>query len=349
MAAPTIAVAVSDLNPTLQAFGVQGVTGIELLHGGFNANWRIKTPTGEYVLKRRPRSEAQRSIKEATVSNSVDMNIPTAQSVFTKEKSPHLVSGDWCFTLFKYITGRKYDNSSADLLRMARTLAEMHRATQKIDIGVASSIPDFAWTAMEWGPHHMEDSEKIGFMDSTILQAAKDHMRSAIDGIKAAESTGSLVKTFVHWDFHPGNVLFTDTDVYVFDLEFSHLDHRVADIANTIILLASLDTAKLDYTDAGSFIQPCAIDMEKFRSFMTEYSRVFPLTSEEAHALPDYLKLAWAGWVFYTFNRLESSRGMQINTNYFMDWVEKNRYAITDCVLNECSVPIVELRTEPLA
>ena len=349
MAAPTIDVAVNDLSPALQAFGVQEVTGIELLHGGFNANWRIRTPTGEYVLKRRPRSETQRSIKEAIVSNSVDMKIPTAQSVFTKEKLPQLVSGDWCFTLFKYITGRKYDNSSADLLRMVRALAEMHSATQKIDSGIASSIPDFAWTAMEWGLHHMGDSEKIGFMDPKILQAAKDHLQSAIDGIKAAESTGNLVKTFVHWDFHPGNVLFTDADVYVFDLEFSHLDHRVADIANTIILLASLDTAKLDYTDAGSFIQPCTIDMEKLRVFMTEYSKVFPLTSEEAHALPDYLKLAWAGWVFYTFNRLESSRGMQINTNCFMDWVEANRSAITDCVLNECSVPIVELRTEPLA
>ncbi len=319
-----VSVEEQQIKSVVKDFGITEVKRIELFHGGFNANWLITTSNGKFILKRRAEEEREKSIKEALLSNILSGKISTASVVMASSGSPEVTKKGWCYTLFEFVEGRKYDYSDADLSRLAATMARMHAATRNPDALTIENVPDFRWNAIDWSNSYVEKCKKGGLVNQNTIAKAKEILAKARRRVGKAERSSELERTMVHWDFHPGNVLIAGSKVYIFDLEFAHIDNRTADIANSIILLTALDMAKIRYDDAATFIQRCEIDLDKLYVFIKSYSGVYKLSAEEVFVLPAYLEIAWLGWVFYTFYKMPRSKAKESDSLYFAQWVEDN-------------------------
>ncbi|MBI4017686.1 MAG: phosphotransferase, partial [Candidatus Aenigmarchaeota archaeon] len=168
----------------------------------------------------------------------------------------------------------------------------------------------FTGNAVDWTYRWLPNEE------NEFSRLAREHLEHDRKELSEAQ----LPQQAIHWDFHGGNMKFSDK-VYVFDFEFAHRDARVMDVANTLVCLAAMKPGEIDYSNAESFIMQCELDFGKARAFVEGYGG---LSANELRILPEALDVAWLGWSLYTFANKKAAASTLKKALHFPVWVSDN-------------------------
>lgn len=297
----------------LPQFGINNVEKIDLIQGGFNKNWIVLAQKKKYILKRRPINEKEHSENECKSALLLIKNgILTAKPSYIDGRFC-VVQDSFAYSLFEYIQGEEFIDNKRNIELMAEAMAKVHKIKNSLNI-------HFEGDCIKWGKRWILN---YNYASKEILEII-NYYRNIEKNIERDK----LPKTIVHWDLHPGNVIFSGDKIYVFDLEFVHKDYRIADMANSLTLLAGIDLKRVNYGDALTFIQKCRLDFKKASWFIDAYHKINKISETEIENLPYFLQIAWLGWSFYT---LHKKRVFDVNFSdvlYFPRWVEENKYNI---------------------
>jgi Ser/Thr protein kinase RdoA (MazF antagonist) len=327
-----------SFNCSCLAFGFTDNPEADSLNGTFNVNWRITTSSGVYIMKRRQAIDESKSRSEVAMTDILrSIGIASPETFRTATGDTVYVDKSYCYSLFSFIDGREpAAHSYDDLALMGMALGELHRKTS------ASSIPEmgstFQWRVSDWAMEAMSESLRIipQECDKSLLSELNKKLLDSLAKIEENKLAFDLPQSFIHWDFHRGNVKFDlEGTTYIFDHEYTHIDDRIADVANSIILIAALDADSICYNDPASFIQECQVAEDVLRSFIRAYQREFPITDEEIGVLPAYLRVAWLGWVAYTFCSDIGTFSKLKEASFFPNWVERHEQWIQDIINDE--------------
>ena len=298
-----------SLDGILAKFGINNVEKFDLVHGGFNKNWIVSAQKKKYILKRRSINEKQNSEKECKIASLlIENGISTAMPISNKNENFCVEHGPFVYSLFEYIDGKKFNGSKRNIEMIAEAMARIHLIKNEMNI-------NFEGDCISWGKYW-------------ILSYASKYISEIINCYNNAERTirrSKFPKAIIHWDIHPGNVIYSGDNVYVFDLEFIHRDYRIVDISNSLTLLAGINLKKVNYGDAMTFIQKCKIDLKKASWFVKAYNKINKLSEIEIQNLPSFLQITWLGWSFYTLYKKKIVDTDLSDIIYLPKWVEENK------------------------
>lgn len=298
----------------------------------------ITSEQGKFLLKRRPKGKDDLyrvAFAHAIQAHLAETNFPLAPLVATcDEKNTILHLNNHIYELFEFVTGSRYDGTAEATTDTGRQLANFHRY-----------LTDFA---EKWKPL------RGSFHDSTIVRR---HLRTT-GAEKAARPSKKLQRIaeilmtlynassvrvselgfdswseqIVHGDWHPGNMLFSNSKLTaVLDFDSVKIASTVTDLANGMLQFSIVGARPnpadwLDYLDQAKLVQ-----------FLNGYREIIELSKNELNSLLDLmietmiaeaiLPVAATGF----FGNLSGADFLKMIQRK-AEWIDKNRKKLTQAI-----------------
>ncbi len=254
------------LHAVLGRFALGDAAMRDIRTGRVNKHWRIDAPAATYVLRRYNEHRSLDAIHyEHDVLRHLDARgWPVAVALPAPDSSDAVVEAEGRqYSLFSLLPGRPSPYASHRYARLkGRLLARLHEdlATWEapgqrdgfgrlweLDVYVASQcgVTTFNELLMAFGQQHPELARAIRSQKYAMLREL------------STLGYGELPAVPGHFDFHHDNLLFQRGELTgLLDLDLTHLDARVADIAQSISLdcLAPPAYNEIDPAAAGAFV-----------------------------------------------------------------------------------------------
>ncbi|NLS75719.1 MAG: phosphotransferase, partial [Chloroflexi bacterium] len=217
--------------------------------------------------------------------------------------------------------------SRQQLAAAARALGRFHRTTAPL------TLPG----CKPWAREH-----RIEAMRDTLAEALADLPDSperpdALAMLAAAEELSraplgswveSLPSAIIHGDYTPANVLFRGDSVGgIFDFDWVSRQPRVIDLGEALIFFAFTRRDPIDPDDIWSLVQGWAPDLDAARAFLAAYQAEWPLTREEARALPYFMRETWLGVRIRAMRKVPTEERLRILTQDGLPplrWLERS-------------------------
>lgn len=250
----------------------------------------ITSEQGKFLLKRRAKGKDDPyhvAFAHAIQTHLSESNFPLAPLVATcDENSTILQLDNRIYELFEFVTGSRYDGTAEATTDTGCQLANFHRY-----------LTDFA---KKWKP------PKGSFHDSTIVRrhlrttgaekAARPNKKLQIiaetlmtiyndSSVRVSElGFDSWPEQIVHGDWHPGNMLFSDSKLTaVLDFDSVKIAPTVTDLANGM----------LQFSIVGNRPNPADwpdyLDQAKLFQFLNGYRQVIELSENQLNSLLDLM------------------------------------------------------------
>ena len=255
---------------------------------------RITTRRGEYLLKRRAagRDDPFRvAFTHGLQLHLAQRGFPVARLIGTRgQNNSMLQHGGRTYELFEYVTGRRYDRSSAEAEQSGVTLGELHRlltdhrskyeapagtfhGLSEIDARLAKIPETVAAVDPECDQKALADT--CAFLGAAYREAAE---RASAAGYR------QWPPCILHGDWHPGNLIYRDKVVVsVLDFDSARLEPRMADLANAALQFSmKMGNAESPQT------WPDGLSTRLVKNLLRGYNQAAPrpVTFEERRALP---------------------------------------------------------------
>ncbi len=277
-------------------FGLGPPLTIKGLPGTRNLNFKVETPHGAWVLRRRfsgycepSRLEFDRRALEFLAGKGVPV-VPCL-------RSPHptlFPSEEGLWEVSPFIEGSPLaEGDPAHLHALAEALAHYHAAGA-----------DFPRRLEKLGPRGETDPKVLLSQADEILRtstgAESEIARYRDWVIQAAEALPDslffgLPHTLIHGDIQPANLLIREGRLVAFlDLDWCGWQARVYDLAYAFLFCCSTHPSPIEGGDIWSLTQPPIPRPELFADFLEAYREAgASLSREERAALPAQITLTW--------------------------------------------------------
>ena len=202
----------------------------------------IVSSMGEFLLKRRApgHDEYSRVVFAHSIQATLtEHRFPVAGLVSTTEGSTLVQHEGRIYELFRFITGKRFDKSNPAASEAGRVLAHFHSILLNphddpvVGDGTfhrSKQIPEVLGSLSSILSTHEKSTELEG-IDDTIAYIRQQYEISA-EKVQKLE-WNSLEPQIVHGDWHPGNMLYDDTEIIaVIDFDSLRFQPRVTDVAN---------------------------------------------------------------------------------------------------------------------
>ena len=255
---------------------------------------RITTRRGEYLLKRRAagRDDPFRvAFTHGLQLHLAQRGFPVARLIGTRgQNNSMLQHGGRTYELFEYVTGRRYDRSSAEAEQSGVTLGELHRlltdhrskyeapagtfhGLSEIDARLAKIPETVAAVDPECDQKALADT--CAFLGAAYREASE---RAGAAGYR------QWPPCILHGDWHPGNLIYRDKVVIsVLDFDSARMEPRMADVANAALQF-SMKMTKPDAPESW----PERLDVRRIRALLKGYDLAAskPVSADERQTLP---------------------------------------------------------------
>ena len=255
---------------------------LEEIPGGFgNSNFKLTTPTGEFLLKICDEKDpAELNMQIALLQHLQRHAYPTVYPVLTKDQRPLTQETFGSVMLYPFLNGLAPQSSPNTLAQLGTALARLHC------IPPLSELPRFAMGISQMTPFFQE----VGgtqFATHPFVES----LRAQLEQIEPALNT-SLPVGLLHGDLFLDNTLFAGDELLaILDFEEGCYDTLLIDIGMTLIGCCYTPDHELDVAVAKRFLEV--------------YNTARPLTTEEWGHLDHfihYAALSIAFWRFRQFN-----------------------------------------------
>ncbi len=251
----------------------------------------LRTLDGDFILKRCAPGQDdpdRLASRHRIVSMMEEHGCPIAGVVPSTDGETFIRRGSRLYELFRYVEGRRYRRNGPQAHASGYEMARMHDLLQDWDgplpegsgyheaSGVETALQRLPERLCPDDPHRRRGMTAI----CRSLAALFGEAHSNVDRL----GYGAAVRTIVHGDWHPGNVLF-DGDEIVAILDFDSIRHepRVLDVANGMLQF-TMQIGSADDIDRW----PDALDLFQLESMRRGYDAgtFEPLEPQEIAMLP---------------------------------------------------------------
>ncbi len=298
----------------------------------------ITSEQGKFLLKRRAKGKDNPyhvAFAHAIQTHLTESNFPLAPLVPTcDENSTILQVNNHIYELFEFVTGTRYDGTAEATTDTGRQLANFHRY-----------LTDFA---ERWKP------PKGSFHDSTVVRrhlrttgaekAARPNKKLQIiaetlmtlynaSSVRVSElGFDSWPEQIVHGDWHPGNMLFSESKLTaVLDFDSVKISPTITDLANGMLQFSIVG----DRPNPADW--PDYLDQAKLVQFLNGYREVIELDENKLNSLLDLmietmiaeaiLPVAATGF----FGNLSGTEFLKMIQRK-AEWLDKNRNKLTQAI-----------------
>ncbi len=298
----------------------------------------IISEQGKFLIKRR--SKGKEDLYRVAFAHSVQARLaekgfPVTTLIATSDENDTILQLDHhIYELFKFVSGERYDRSAEATIDTGRQLARFHEY-----------LSDFA---SEWKPL------RGSFHDSATVRshlkaigvgkddADKEGLYDTVDSLMSLYNKSSVqVNEFgfdlwdeqvVHGDWHPGNMLFSESKVNaVLDFDSVKLAVPVTDLANGMLQFSIVG----DRPNPARW--PDYLDQAKLIQFLNGYRKVIELDSDRLESLLDLmvetiiaeavLPIAATGF----FGNLSGAEFLGMICRK-AEWIDKNRKSLREAI-----------------
>lgn len=259
----------SEIQKICDAFEIGELVKIDGELGGlFNVNLKISTKTGQYVIRVHTGLSHRNHIDaEATLLKKLtERGIPALVPLYTITNDNFLLLHTRFVQITPFIQGISFGYSKEQVYQCGKLLRKFHDVLMEeedIPVPYWSNYPSHA--ILQEGMEKLKH-EQDHVHDSSLINDVL-YLHQKVMGYWLPNED-ELIKTIIHADWHPWNVLFDENSKikFVIDFDFLQKGERIHDVA--YFLWAIRDSE--NYKELG-------------RSFLNGYA---PLTSVEIEMLP---------------------------------------------------------------
>ena len=256
----------------------------------------IVSSMGEFLLKRRApgHDEYSRVVFAHSVQATLsEHRFPVAGLVSTTGGSTLVQHEGRIYELFRFITGKRFDKSNPAASEAGRVLAHFHSILLNphddpvVGDGTfhrSKHISEVLGSLSSILSTHEKSTELEG-IDDTIAYIRQQYEISA-EKVQKLE-WNSLTPQIVHGDWHPGNMLYDDTEIIaVIDFDSLRLQPRVTDVANGALQFSMRMGAAEKVESWGEGFRGHTI--QSFVQAYDQFSQI-PLLPSERAMIPDLM------------------------------------------------------------
>ncbi|QOJ17023.1 MAG: phosphotransferase [Phycisphaeraceae bacterium] len=257
---------------------------------------RIRTQTGEYLLKRRApgRDEPHRvAFSHRLQLHLAENSFPVARLIGTRDSNNSLVQHEGAvYEMFEYVRGEHFNGSNRATQYAGYALAHLHRLLG--GHALVSNPPDASYHAAPGLAGHVAavpravSTVDVKASEADLLRCCAYLREAYDDAVRRVESLGysRWPRVINHGDWHPGNLLFhPDRRVAaVIDFDSARLEPRMTDVANGALQFSM----RIGQNTEDPTTWPEALSAERIRAFVRGYDQgaATPLTDAEHQSLP---------------------------------------------------------------
>jgi Ser/Thr protein kinase RdoA (MazF antagonist) len=278
-------------------FGLPGVDAVTLLGGTASPKWRIDTPQGRFVIRRRPAEfagPAGTRFDHALLLRLAAAGLPVPRPCQCPVGSTTAHREGHVYELLAWVDGEPF--AEGDLHAIA---------------GVGVFLARFHQTLIGDVPPGKKSQLREDHPDLLTPYLADLYTRVAVPGVERqlnalaeqlqlvrdqldAELYLSLPRGVIHGDLHPGNVRFRGPDVSaVYDFDYLSVQALVRDVSDALMFFAARRDSPLDPNDIRSLTQPFTLDLDRCEQLLRSYISRRPLADCEWQALPWLIRSRW--------------------------------------------------------
>lgn len=246
---------VDEVRDVSHAFGLRRPIEAEPLGRGsrHSAKSRLRTPAGQYFLKRRAEGTAARlPFVHAFQWHLAAAGVPVAQLVPTLDGATVHRSGGGAYELFRWVEGGRWSSRVDESAEVGAAIGALLRASASFEVP-----PD-----APRGSFH-RPGPAVGTVDQVVEAALRADpgsdagaLRACVAALLDASSRahaeveriglGGAPAVCIHGDLHPGNVLFADGRLRaILDFDGARVDLRACEVANALVHFGSHPIAGL--------------------------------------------------------------------------------------------------------
>jgi len=304
----------------------------------------IVSSMGEFLLKRRApgHDEYSRVVFAHSVQATLsEHRFPVAGLVSTTGGSTLVQHEGRIYELFRFITGKRFDKSNPAASEAGRVLAHFHSILLNphddpvVGDGTfhrSKQIPEVLGSLSSILSTHEKSTELEG-IDDTIAYILQQYEISA-EKVQKLE-WNSLTPQIVHGDWHPGNMLYDDTEIIaVIDFDSLRLQPRVTDVANGALQFSMRMGAAEKVESWGEGFRGHTI--QSFVQAYDQFSQV-PLFPSERAMIPDLMVEALIVesvipiWKTGSFGSVKGSTFLRL-VEKKLNWLEPRMQRVIDVI-----------------
>jgi len=304
----------------------------------------IVSSMGEFLLKRRAPGHdeyARVVFAHAVQATLTEHRFPVAGLVETNEGTTLVQHEGRIYELFRFITGKRFDKSNPAASEAGRVLAHFHgllsNSIEEPVVGVGTfhdskQLPEVLKSLSSVLSIREKKSDLEG-IDDTIEYLREQYELSARK-VQNLE-WDSLESQLVHGDWHPGNMLYDDTEIIaVIDFDSLRVQPRVTDVANGALQF-SMRMGSADQVGSwGEGFRGHTI--QSFVQAYDQFSQV-PLFPSERAMIPDLMVEALVVesvipiWKTGSFGNVVGSTFLKLVENK-LKWFEPRMQRVIDVI-----------------
>lgn len=344
------------LSGILQQYDIGNLKGKpKVLDGGYvNFNLKFETDKGIFVLKKYANEFAKNPKKlinmlEFLYNIKTSTNFSVAKPFKTLDDNFLLNYENAIYSISEFIEGGSYSDDwhDAKLVSAARTLARLHKETQKAVPDSENVLKKVKYTGsieslwdvskIHWKEISLKDKieqkENKSKVDLDILNIyipfVQKEFQKYLNELKHIKQRTNLSMT--HQDYWWGQLAFQGHEVAaVFDFDLMQLDYAQYDLVKASRGFAHF-RAEID-KKTGKVL---GFDLNKLKLFIDSYKEIFGKIDIEPEEVMVFLRHAILDMISYWIGRYENTQGILEENNIKLaimqvQWLEKNKKLYTD-------------------
>ncbi|MDP7008476.1 MAG: phosphotransferase [Phycisphaerales bacterium] len=202
----------------------------------------ITSSMGEFLLKRRALGQdehARVAFAHSVQAILADHRFPVAGLVSTTEGQTLVQHDGRVYELFRFVTGKRFDKSNPAASEAGRVLAHFHsilldyKEEPVVGKGMFHNSKQIIelLQALPTAIRERETDSDLDGIDDTLAYIQEKYKESAT---KVEQLEWNLLEPqLVHGDWHPGNMLYADSEIIaVIDFDSLRMQPRITDVAN---------------------------------------------------------------------------------------------------------------------